>query len=221
MMRFSDDAWQRNQSIYRSILTLPFNVELAGGTLSEGRFRHYMIQDAHYLEAFARALSLISAKGLSADHVVHFAAAAQTAIVVERSLHADYFARFSISPDEFAATRPSPVCDHYVSYLLRIAALQPFEIAVAAVLPCFWIYREVGKHIHAQAAVSNPYRAWIETYSSPEFDAAVDAAVSVADAAAVDASQNAIAAMHAAFSRAAQLEWMFWDSAYKLAGWPV
>jgi thiaminase/transcriptional activator TenA len=35
------------------------------------------------------------------------------------------------------------------------------------------------------------------------------------------ASPSARERMHAAFRRAAQLEWMFWDSAYRLEDWPV
>jgi thiaminase/transcriptional activator TenA len=218
---FSAAAWQRNQLLYRKILEMPFNTELAAGTLTESRFRHYMIQDAHYLEGFARALSLASAKGLNADHVVHFAGAAQTAIVVERSLHADYFSRFGISPADFAATEPTPACEHYVSYLLRVAALQSFEVTLAALLPCFWIYREVGKHILAHAAAPNPYQAWIDTYAGVEFDKAVDAVIAVTDAVAANASPTSLEAMHHAFSRATQLEWMFWDNAYRLTSWPA
>ena len=167
------------------------------------------------------ALSLASSKGLNADHVVHFAGAAQTAIVVERSLHADYFSRFGISPADFAATEPTPACEHYVSYLLSVAALRSFEVTLAALLPCFWIYREVGKHILAHAAAPNPYQAWIDTYAGVEFDKAVDAVIAVTDAVAANASPTGLAAMHHAFSRATQLEWMFWDSAYQLRSWPV
>src|SRR5262245_48952627 len=94
---FSAEASPRSAPLYGRISSMPVNAELAAGTLREDRFRHYMVQDAHYLEGFARALSLASAKGLDADHVVHFAGAAQTAIVVERSLHADYFTKFAIS----------------------------------------------------------------------------------------------------------------------------
>lgn len=219
--KFSTDAWQRNQPIYAKIIAMPFNVELARGTLSEDRFQHYMVQDAHYLEGFARALSLASAKGWSSDHVVHFAGAAETAIVVERSLHADYFTRFGVSPAAFAAAEPSPVCDHYVSYLLRTAALEPFEVTLAALLPCFWIYREVGRHILAQAASPNPYQAWIDTYAGAEFEQAVDAVIGVTDVVAEDASPRTRAAMHRAFTRATRLEWMFWDGAYRLEQWPV
>lgn len=221
MSTFSTQAWQRNHALYQRILDLPFNRDLTRGTLDQAAFQHYMIQDAHYLEGFARALSLASAKGRTADHVVHFAGAAQVAIIVERSLHADYFTKFGISQAAFAAARPSPVCDHYVSYLLRVAALDPFEVTLAALLPCFWIYREVGRHIHASAATPNPYQAWIDTYAGVEFAEAVDAVIRIVDDVAKDASPAAIARMHHAFTRATQLEWMFWDSAYHLRDWPV
>lgn len=219
--QFSTAAWERNVSVYERIIAMPFNAELMAGTLSRQRFQHYIVQDAYYLDGFARTLSLASAKGLSTDHVVHFAAAAQTAIVVERSLHADYFSKFGITAAEFALAQPTPVCDHYVSWLLRTAALEPFETTIAALLPCFWIYREVGKHILAKAVTPNPYQAWIDTYAGEEFDQAVDAVIRVADDVAREASPRGTASMHQAFTRASQLEWMFWDSAYRLSDWPI
>ena len=87
MTEFSTQAWQQNLPLYEAILDLPFNRELAAGTLDEERFRHYIIQDAHYLEGFARALALAAAKAENADQIVQFAEAAQTAIIVERALH--------------------------------------------------------------------------------------------------------------------------------------
>ena len=35
---FSQAAWQRNLALYQDTLALPFNQELAAGTLSTGRF---------------------------------------------------------------------------------------------------------------------------------------------------------------------------------------
>lgn len=219
--KFSTEAWRRNQPLYDKIVAMPFNRDLGTGKLSQARFRNYMIQDAHYLEGFARALALVSAKGHTSDHVVHFAGAAQTAIVVERSLHQDFFARFGVTPSDFAAAEPSPVCDHYVSWLLRTTALEPFEVGLAALLPCFWIYREVGRHIHGTAASANPYRAWIDTYAGEGFEQAVDAVIAVVDEVAKRASERTLGQMHRAFTRAAQLEWMFWDSAWRLEVWEV
>ena len=221
MTDFSTQAWQQNLPLYEAILDLPFNRELAASSLDENRFRHYIIQDAHYLEGFARALALAAAKAENADQIVQFAEAAKTAIIVERALHADYFAKFGVTSSGFAAAQPTPACDHYVAYLLRIAALEPFPVVLAALLPCFWIYLEVGKNIHACAVAPNPYQAWIDTYAGAEFAAAVHAVIATTDDAAARASGDTLAAMHAAFTRATQLEWMFWDSAYRLANWPV
>jgi thiaminase/transcriptional activator TenA len=45
--------------------------------------------------------------------------------------------------------------------------------------------------------------------------------IAAADEVAKDASPSLRARMHAAFTRATQLEWMFWDSAFRLEAWPV
>ena len=92
---------------------------------------------------------------------------------------------------------------------------------LGALLPCFWIYAEVGRDIFARAAPKNPYRAWIDTYAGEEFHAAVRAVIDAADAAAAATSANTRARMLVAFARATQLEWIFWDSAYRLETWPV
>ena len=86
-MRFSQDVWQRNLALYHKTLALPFNQELAQGTLSKAAFAHYVIQDSHYLIAYGRALAVCAAKAFDADDIIQFANAAKIAIVVERTLH--------------------------------------------------------------------------------------------------------------------------------------
>ena len=91
---------------------------------------------------------------------------------------------------------------------------------VAALLPCFWIYREVGSHIHARAAGNNPYQAWINTYAGEAFSASVDQAISLTDDAAKGVGEDVQRRMHEAFVLSSRLEWMRWDSAYRLESWP-
>jgi thiaminase/transcriptional activator TenA len=218
---FSRAAWERTAPLYETIRAMPFNAELAAGTLSEARFKHYIVQDAHYLVGFGRALALAAAKAPDPDRIVQFAHGAEVAIVVERALHGSFFRQYAISPDIFAEMPLTPACHHYVSYLLATAHAEPYEVVLGALLPCFWIYAEVGRDIHARAAPGNPYRAWIDTYAGEEFHAAVRAVIEATDEAAASASPSVIARMHAAFTRATQLEWIFWESAYRLEGWPV
>ena len=97
-----------------------------------------------------------------------------------------------------------------MSYLLATAYAEPYEVVLGALLPCFWIYAEVGRDIHARAAPSNPYQAWIDTYAGEEFHVAVRAVIEATNEAAAAASANMRDRMHAAFTRATQLEWLFW-----------
>src|SRR5712671_1614974 len=218
---FSRAAWDRNAPIYDVIRRMPFNAELAAGTLSEARFKHYITQDAHYLIGFGRALTLAAAKAPNPDRIVQFAKSAEGAIVVERALHGSFFTQYGITSKVFADTPLSPACHHYVSYLLATAHAEPYEVLLGALLPCFWIYAEVGRDIHARAAPANPYRAWIDTYAGEDFHTAVRTMIATTDEAAITASPSLRERMHAAFRRAMQLEWIFWDSAYRQESWPI
>jgi thiaminase/transcriptional activator TenA len=214
-MLWSEQAWQRTAHIYDAIINMPFIKELIAGTLPVEKFQFYISQDALYLEQFGRALSLISARAQKTEHVLQYARFAEGAIVVENALHAAYFQQYDIS--EAAAV--SPACHHYTNFLLSTCALAPVEVAMAAVLPCFWIYRRVGDHIYAQqSGVDNPYKNWIDTYSGEAFGELVNKAIRYCDEVA-----NPLHAenMFAAYEKACQLEYMFWDSAYVLEKWKV
>jgi thiaminase (transcriptional activator TenA) len=220
-MSFSTDAWTANKALYDTIRAMPFNVALKEGNLSEERFKHYIIQDAHYLIAFGRALAVAAAKADDPDGIVQFAEAAKVAIIVERALHADYFKRFKVTAKDFEQTPLSPACHHYSNYLIATAWAEPYPVVLAALLPCFWIYAEVGRAIHQEAASPNNYQAWIDTYAGQEFHDAVKAVIDTTDRVAAKASPETLKAMHHAFTRATQLEWIFWDSAWNVGDWPV
>ncbi len=218
---FSVAAWMGSAGLYAKIRDMPFNEELKSGRLDLARFQHYVVQDAKYLIGFAQALALAAAKADDPLLIEQFSLAATEAVVVKRALHADYFRLFNIPPAAVAATSTTPVCHHYICYLLASGAKEPLHVHVAALLPCFWVYREIGRDIHAASSADNPYRAWIDTYAGEEFSAAVDAMIATTNALAEAVGPAGLPAMHAAFIRAMQLEWMFWDSAYRLEHWPA
>lgn len=220
-MSFSQDAWRRIGPLYGSILALPFNRELAAGTLSRERFTFYMLQDALYLTTFARALAVTAARAPDEEAIIQLAGSARAAVVVERDLHAGFFEAFGITPERARAIEPSPTCEHYTHYLLALAHNAPYEVSVAALLPCFWIYREVGTHLLDSAAPDNPYQAWIDTYADEAFAEGVRKVIAIADQLAAAATPAMREPMLGAFVRASQLEWMFWDSAYRLEAWPI
>jgi len=221
MTSFCDETWARNADLRRAIHALPFNRELADGTLPRPAFRHYMIQDALYLAAYARALAAAASRAPGSAAQEFLAEASKTALVVERALHGTYLGEFGIGLAEVEAAEPSPTCLGYTSFLLATAATGSYPELMAAILPCFWIYQDVGSAIAGRSRAGNFYQAWIDTYADPGFAAAVSQARALTDEAARDQSAAVAGAMHRAFRRSTQYEWMFWDSAYRLETWPV
>lgn len=215
-MKWTERTWAQAEPIYNNITSMPFVQELMAGTLDVAKFKYYLEQDAHYLEYFGRALSLISAKSHSVDNVLNYIKYAEMAIVGERELHDSYFKQYNISE----LVPMSPTCHHYVHYLQSETYMSQVEVGMAAVLPCFWIYQKVGHFIYDnQIKGDNPYQDWINAYSTPEFDALVEGALAICDAAAERCSPEQQERMTEAFLTASRLEWAFWDSAYKLEKW--
>lgn len=218
---FTDAVWAEAAPLRQAIIDLPFNQDLLAGTLSQPVFQHYMLQDSLYLEAYSRVLSIASAKAPSTDMMLEFSQAAQVALVVERSLHDGFFQSFGLNPALVEAAEPSPTCLNYTNFLLATAHNASYEETVAAILPCFWVYWEVGVHIHERAAANNPYQAWIDTYAGDEFADSVKRVIAITDRLAEGALDTTRRAMTRAFMRCTQFEWMFWDAAYRQERWPV
>ncbi len=220
-MTFTQEIWAESAGLLEKILALPFNRGLTAGTLSQDRFKFYVVQDSLYLNTYSRALSLVSAKSPDPDAMLRYAKSAQEAIEVERILHAGFLKQFGISDDDLARAEKSPTCAAYTNFLLATAAIGSYEELVAAVLPCFWIYWHVGQEISKVAKADNPYRAWIDTYTNDVFANAVKAVIAITDDVAAKASADGRIAMKKAFVLSSVYEWMFWDSAYKQEAWPV
>lgn len=221
MTTFSAHAWRETTDLRRRIVDLPFNCELAAGTVSRERFGYYMIQDALYLEQYSRALAIAAARAPDPAAMEQFARAAQEALVVERALHTGFLRAFGITAADAARQEPSPTCYGYTNFLLAVAHQGSYEELIAAVLPCFWVYWEVGNAIAGTSVADNPYQAWIDTYSDPSFGQAVQAVIEIVDRAAQATTATLRGAMMRAFVRSTQYEWMFWDGAYRLERWPI
>ena len=221
MTDFSDVLWKKTQSIYHATIYHPFNQELVQGSLPIEKFQFYLKQDVLYLEDFAKALAITGAKLQKQTMFESFLNFSKGALVAETELHKDYFQHFGIQLD----IEISYACFSYTNFLLAYAYHRSPEESVAALLPCFWVYREVGKNLYRQfqekfIEISNhPYQKWITTYSSEEFSLTVDQAISYLNELAKTASPTQLEQMKKAFVYSCRLEWLFWESAYSMNSW--
>jgi thiaminase/transcriptional activator TenA len=217
----TNELWEAIRPIWDRILEHPFVAGLTDGTLPEESFRFYVVQDAHYLREFARALALLGARAPGEDEIRLFAEHAASAIVVERELHAGFLAGWGLSEADVSATPQAPTCLAYCSYMLAACHGGTFAEGLGAVQPCYWIYREVGRELAARGSPSPLYRRWIDTYGGEEFAAVVDAVLAIADRVGEDLAARDRAAMRERFVVTSRYEWMFWDMGWRREEWPV
>src|SRR5262244_1485281 len=175
MSGFTAELWQAIAPIYSAILRHPFVKGLTDGSLPAESFRFYAVQDALYLRDFARALSLAAARAPRDEWIIMFNEHAANALRVERALHESFFHEFGLTSAQVAATPLAPTNLAYTSYLLAVAGTAPFHEGIAALLPCYWIYWEVGKALEQKGSPDPLYTRWIGTYASDEFGSVVEA----------------------------------------------
>lgn len=209
--QFSTIAWDLNLDIYNKIIEHPFNQELLNGTLDMNRFCYYIEQDSAYLKDYSKTLASIAAKLPTRDLVTHFIDFAKGAIVAEQESVHDYFRKkFNFKP----INRISLACLGYTSYLLKCVATESIEVAIAAVVPCFWVYNEIGKYIKQESILNNPFKKWMDNYASEGFSERVNLVLEIANNYYLNANSNTKDLMLKAFKNSMMWEYRFWDDAY-------
>ncbi|MGQ7786098.1 TenA family protein [Nesterenkonia sp. K-15-9-6] len=221
-------AWRRSRAALAEISCLEFLAELAAGTLPAETFVHYLLQDSAYLAGYGQAMTLLAARAPSAEHRRFWARATSDTIAEEQTMQAELMDSAEFSglaerlTDEGGAPVPSPTTQGYTSWLVASAAVDEHEVAVAAVLPCFWVYAEVGRHLVdsiGEAMAEHPYRSWVEVYSDPEFDRAVEEAIGIFEELYEAADDALRARMLAAFERGCAYEHRFWAASHVRESW--
>ena len=142
---------------------------------------------------------------------MHWSSSSAECIEAESELHRGWFKKTG------QPMRPvcSPVTLAYVNHLLASTLGEDYVVAVASVLPCYWLYEEVG-HVLAEALKpGNPYYEWIEMYSSEGFDACVRTAIECVEQAFEEASpkQRVLAAQ--AYMTSCVYEYDFFNQAHR------
>jgi thiaminase/transcriptional activator TenA len=213
--------WDTSKPIYDAILAHPFLSGLTDGTLGRSAFAFYVAQDAHYLRGYARALSLVSAKAHDATEIALFATHAAQAVEVERSLHEELLGALGLDPSEIDRTEIAPTTAAYVDHLIASCATGSYADAIAAVLPCYWIYAEVGRTLSVVGSPDPAFSRWIDTYGGDEFAVVVRAVLEVAERIGSGLGGEDRARAADLYFRSSRYEWLFWDAAYREQTWPT
>jgi thiaminase/transcriptional activator TenA len=162
----SNSLWLRNRALAEAALEHTFVQGIASGELARATFAYYVGQDAFFLDVFCRAYALALAKSPDQGGLIAFRELLDAA-AEELRLHQGYAARWDVDLHQAA----DPATSAYTNFLLAVAALEPVGHIAAAMTPCMRLYAHLGQQLAAQTKPESPYREWVTTYSSPEFEA--------------------------------------------------
>lgn len=211
MTRWSEQAWNKALKIYNAILEQPFLREMADGSLAVEKFNRYLAQDEVYLGNYGRAMFNLAEIIPNPGQKALFEAFAKEGIESEQVMHKLLIDRFGIDLKVSA----SIVTSTYNSHTLAAVASGSKEVGLAAILPCAWVYNEVGIEVLKFAKMEgNPYAEWMAEYGNEEFTKGVKMLVDMADEWAEAASAEVRDAMTRAYVEATLFEYAFWDYGY-------
>lgn len=218
---FTGELWSGIAGVYSAILAHPFVTGLADGSLPSESFEFYVVQDALYLRKYAQALATVASRAPDTAATEMFARHAAGIVTAELSLHKSLLAELGIDPARAASAPEAPTTLAYTSYLLATTCAGTYGDGVGAVLPCYWIYAEVGKHLLALGSPNPRYQQWIDTYGADEFGAEVREVIAATDelSGSLSAAERDRVWRH--FLTTSRYEWMFWDMGYRRENWPV
>jgi thiaminase (transcriptional activator TenA) len=218
---WTGQLWAGIEGSYAAILGHPFIRGLTTGDLPPEAFFYYLSQDDHYVREFAKAVAQVGIKAPTAAAARLLTRHAADGLTAESTLHQVLVADLGGDPAALAKVQPGPTTQAYTSYVLATAAAGDFAEGLAAVLPCLWIYGEVGQHLHGQGSPNPVYQRWIDTYAGPEYASQVTEVLDLADQAGSELAGPAAERAQRHFSMGARYEWMFWDAAWRRESWPL
>jgi thiaminase (transcriptional activator TenA) len=194
--------WDANADWAARIRAHGFVQGLGDGTLPAESFRHYVAQDAYFLDAFARAYAFCLANGTSRDDLYGFSELI-AGVVEELKLHKSYTERLQIDLD---GTTPILATKAYVDFLLNTAQRGKLGETIAGMTPCMRLYAWLGQSL-ARTTVAPAYADWVKTYADPGFEA-----LAVRLEALLDHHARDTPAVRANYRRAMELEYNFFNA---------
>lgn len=208
---WSKAVWAKSEKIYNAILGQEFLRELSAGTLRDDVFGRYIAQDEIYLKNYYHQMFMLADLMEKPEDKELFLSFAQSGMEGEKAMHDMLIARNGIN----TAVEASRVTIDYNAHICEGIATGNPCIALAAVLPCMWIYNRVGLHIlHTARLANNPYKEWILEYGQEEFTEGVNKVLAMVDQWAAEADAETRAQMDYYFLKAALYEYAFWDYGY-------
>lgn len=220
-MTFCEEVRIESDPFWQGSFDHPFIRGLADGSLPVETFRKYIMQDSYYLSHFSKLQALAAIKSTDFNTTQRFLIHAEQTCQAELSLHQSFFEMLDITDEEWHDFKPSPSAYNYVTHMYYAAGQGELADALAAILPCYWLYFEIGERLRTAKPNHPIYDKWIETYGSVWFGDLVREQIERMNHLAAKVTNEKYEQLKELFIKSSYYEWHFWEMAWQNQQWSI
>jgi thiaminase/transcriptional activator TenA len=217
-------AWRRAAAEdWQAYTRHAFVRRLGDGSLPNGAFLHYLVQDYIFLANFARAWALAVVKAGDLEEMRAAAATVDALVNQEMTLHVETCAAAGIPEKKLLAAEEEIENLAYTRFVIDAGLSGDYLDLMAALSPCVLGYGEIGAWL-GDAATDGTYADWIDSYAASDYQALclsvgqlIDRAAGARLGAAAQSSPR-WADLCQTFRQATRLEVGFWDMGLRAGG---
>lgn len=221
-MSFTEQLRKEADSIFEACYNHPFVRGIAEGKVEKEQLIHYVKQDFEYLNAMIQTKAYGLTKCTKREDMEIFNASINFILNSETHPHHNFCEVAGVKYEDLQGFPLSPTAQHYISHMLNVSQKGTLGESIAVSLPCPWIYYYIGERMmrEYQPNQTHPFYEWISFYGTAE-KKIMNAYLKMLDELAEQAPAEEQQRMKDHFMASCQLEYMFFDMAYKVEEWPV
>ena len=218
-MRFSQSLKEATKQSWDLSLNHPFVQGIVKGDLPLETFKNYIMQDIYYLKHYGKVHAFAAAQADDFSVAASLAEKAKKTAEAELTVHHEHARILNITEEDIKNFKPAPTAYAYTSHMYRAALSGSLAQIVAAMLPCYWLYADIGMINKEAKTTEEIYRNWLQMYAGDRFQDSTKEMINLLDDLADKASPSEKEKIKEQFIIAKEYELAFWEMSYTFETW--
>ena len=216
-MRLSELLFAKTKELWDEAASKPFVVQMAKGTLDEGLFRRYMLQDYLYLKDYIGILKDIWEIAEDEKIKTFLKRIIDGTVDETERVHVANMKELGITADDIAGSVKFPVITAYVEYMRECTDRYGLTGGITSLLQCSWVYAYIAEKVlqrFPDEIRNSAYGSWFEAYSCQSYLDTNRLWIDLLDELSEGADEKTADEMCRIFERCALYENELWDALY-------
>lgn len=218
-MLFTDQLKEAAKDSWDQSLHHPFVQGIVKGDLPLDIFKYYILQDIYYLKHYGKIHAIAASQAEDFSVTASLADKARTTAEAELTVHKEHAEILNITNEDIGDFKPAPTAYAYTSHLYRATLSGCLAQTVAAMLPCYWLYADIGRLNEQATPEPEIYQNWIKMYASDWFQDATKWQIDLLNSLVADMNESDKEKVKEQFVIAKEYELAFWEMSYTKETW--